>query len=57
MQQNLEKQTGNYKNDLEMVTELILDFVENSNLSLMYVSDKLTSEEMNRRGRQVNDQP
>lgn len=57
MQQNLEKQTGNYKNDLEMVTELILDFVENSNLSLMYVSDKMTSEEMNRRGRHINDQP
>ena len=56
MQQNLEKSTGNYKNDLEMVTELILDFVENSNLSLMYISDKLTAEEMSRRGRQVNDQ-
>ena len=39
----------NLKNDLEMITELIMQYMENANLCLMYVNDKLMSEEKQRR--------
>ena len=49
MQMNLEKQSGIFKNDLEMITELIMQYMENANLCLMYINDKLMSEEKQRR--------
>jgi len=49
MQMNLEKQSGIFKNDLEMITELIMQYMDNANLCLMYVNDKLMSEEKHRR--------
>ena len=49
MQMNLEKQSGIFKNDLEMITELIMQYMENTNLCLMYVNDKLMSEEKHKR--------